>query len=212
MPAYQRLGRPGMPLVRALICCLLLGSAAAASIFSTASAQDNPYSASAPAADQSAGARAQGMRQTLSIVLARVSAQPAASYASLLERADNLVQQYGFEIDPATSKLMFKASFDKNGIDNALHAQGLPVFGVYAGTEEEIVTRISGIRTPRDYARTVNYLKGVAGVKRVAIDQFGRDQLLLRLRVEGGETRLSSALGSGSVLRRSADGYSLVGG
>lgn len=189
----------------ALFLTLILGGYAV-----MATAQDNPYSASVPVEDQSQKSQDKALRLTLASVLKNASGQSSASYSSILDRANSLVQQYSFVTDPASGALMFRASFDPRGIDNALRAQGLSVFGVQAAAEEEVVTQVSGIRTPRDYSRTLASMQAVPGVKSVRVDELAGDTLRLRLRIEGGESRLSGALASNAALRRSAEGYVLV--
>lgn len=153
-------------------------------------------------ADQGDAARDQGFAEALSQVLERVSGQPAGSpqLLPLLSRAPRLVQRYGYERDPATGQLLLIASFEPRGIDNALRAQRLPVWGGSARVAEDVELRLAGLRGIRDYGRGLAAIQSMPGVRQVSVSGADQSQLLLRVRIDGGSAALLAAP-SGALIR-----------
>lgn len=97
------------------------------------------YEARVPVPDQSPGLREQALRQALEAVLVRVTGSrslPAADAATLLARASNLVQGYGYEPSASGQGLQLKAQFDSRAVDALLRQQGLPVWGPNRATHQ----------------------------------------------------------------------------
>jgi hypothetical protein len=181
-----------------------------------ATSQGSGYEGRVVVADQSDAVRDEGLGQALAQVLERVSGQPAASpqLLPLLTRAPRLVQRYGYERDPATGQLMLAASFDPRGVDSALRAQRLPVWGSSgAQAAEDVDLRIAGLRGIRDYGRSLAAVQAMPGVRRVSVSGADQSRLLLRVRVDGGSAALLAAPPGALVRVADADGglvYSLT--
>ncbi|MGH8541307.1 MAG: DUF2066 domain-containing protein [Stenotrophobium sp.] len=161
------------------------------------------YSASVAVADQSDGARNQALRDALVIVIGRVSGDPSAASgraAPLLAQATSLVQQYSYQPDDK-GQLQLLASFDQRGLDSAVRSLGLPVWGIAAAAVDTVVLSLSGVTTPRQYARLITYLSSQPGVKNLAVNEIAGTTLSLSLRAEGGAQRLLGAVGVGNVLK-----------
>jgi hypothetical protein len=183
---------------RFLLAATMLGLAASAAQAQTA----EDYSASVVVADQGAEARDQGLREALGIVASRVSGTPLSTRAApVLARPATLVQQYSYGNNDK-GELLLVASFDPHAVDAALKAQGLPVWGINAAASEDIALSISGVTTPRAYARALGYVRGLPGVKGVSVSALDGNVLHLRLRSEGGAARLAGAFSVGGVLKR----------
>ena len=88
------------------------------------------YEASVAVPDQSPGQREPALRRALESVLVRVTGQrhPGAALG-VLDRANVLVQGYGYEKDPDGKGLRLRAQFDPRAVDAALRAVGVPVWG-----------------------------------------------------------------------------------
>ena len=97
------------------------------------------YTGDVPVPDQSDGARAEGLRNALSQVLAKLSGDPGAAsrenLAKALTEADRYVQQYSYRQEvindngkPAI-KLALVATFDRVALDRLLRDGGLKVMG-----------------------------------------------------------------------------------
>jgi len=153
------------------------------------------YEGRVAVADQSDAAREQGLGEALAQVLERVSGQPAGSpqLLPLLGRAPRLVQRYGYERDPATGQLLLAARFDPRGVDNALRAQRLPVWGGSVRAAEDVELRLSGLRGIRDYGRGLAAIQSMPGVRQVSVSGADQSQLLLRVRIDGGSAALLAA-------------------
>lgn len=181
-------------------------AAAALCVATAATAQVlDTYQATVKVENQGAAARDKALREALSGVLARVSGQPALSSsgrtAPILARASSLIRSVSYVPDE-NGAMQLLAVFEPNAVDAALKQQGLPVHGVAGATLEAVSLRVSGISSPRDYARVLAHLRGLPGVKNPGVTAASGDSLTLGLRVEGGSARLAGALGVGGVLRR----------
>lgn len=187
----------------ALLAAILLGIAT----FSAQAQTADDYVASAAVADQSPASRDKGLRDALSIVLSRVGGAQAtgAKVAPLLARPDALVQQFDFGNNDKNEMLII-VTFNQPAVDAALKAQGLAVWGISAGPVDDVAVSISGITTPRGYARVLNYLRAQPGMKSVSVTVFAADTMHLRIRNEGGAARLAGALSVGGMLKRLDNG------
>ncbi len=187
----------------ALLGAILLGIAT----FSTQAQTADDYVASAPVADQSPASRDKGLRDALGIVLGRAGGAQAtgAKVAPLLAKPELLVQQFDFGNNDK-GELLIIATFNQAAVDAALKAQGLAVWGVSAGPVDDVSVSISGITSPRAYARALNYLRTQPGMKNVSVTVFAADTMHLRIRNEGGAARLAGALSVGGVLKRLDNG------
>lgn len=166
------------------------------------SAQFNPYEASVAVADQSTATRDAGLREALSEVIGRVSGEASLGQAGpILARAPQLVQRYGFQRDEY-EQLKLTAAFDPRAVEAALKAQNLPVFGVLAGPVEDVGVVVTNVRSGADYARVLATLRAVPGVKALQVLGAGGDRVDLRVRAEGGASRLAGAVSIGGVLVR----------
>lgn len=114
--------------IRPFLLAILL----AASLPAAATGPRNFYEASVPVTDQGPDSRGPALRRALEIVLVRVTGQSSlpVETASLLQRATDLVQGYGYEAAPSGGGLRLHAQFDPRAVDAALRSQGLPVWGV----------------------------------------------------------------------------------
>ncbi len=159
-------------------------------------------------ADQGDAARDQGLGEALAQVLERVSGQPAASpqLLPLLTRAPRLVQRYGYERDPATGQLLLVASFDPRGVDNALRAQRLPVWGGSTRAAEDVELRLTGLSGIRDYGRGLAAIQSLPGLRQLSVSGADQSQLLLRVRIDGGSAALLATPPPGLVRVADANG------
>lgn len=163
------------------------------------------YEGRAPLADQSPAQRDKALREALSQVLARVSGATGIAgsgrTAGILARANSLLRSVSYDnSDPAQPVLV--ASFNPAAVEEALKQAGLPVWGVLAGQLEDVELRITGVDSPRAYARAMASLQGLPMVKSLFVAEALNQTLYLRLQVEGGAGRLSGALSVTNVLRR----------
>ncbi|HEY1075414.1 MAG TPA: DUF2066 domain-containing protein [Fontimonas sp.] len=199
--------------ILALLGAALAGSPAQAQLAGTAQA----YEARIPVADESDAARGPALRLALSEVVARVSGPAAPMQASsLLDQASALVQRFGYQKEVDNS-LVLVAAFDGTAVERRLKAMGLPVWGVYAASVEEVQMQVSGIRSGADYLQLMTTLQGLPNVRGVDAVRAAGDLVELRVRAEGGAGRLSGALMSnGRLVRDTAAGaelaYRLIGG
>ncbi len=155
----------------------------------------NPYEARVPVADQSLPARDRALQEALTQVVNRVGGDGAAiTAAALIARAPQLVQRYGYDVDPLTRQLELVASFDARSIESQLRASGVAVWGVNAAPVEEVRLSIDGLRSAQDYAGVIARLRSLPGVRNLQVVSASGGQLDLRLRAEGGAQRLSGAL------------------
>lgn len=155
----------------------------------------DPYEGRVAVADQSPASRDRGLREALAQVVERVSGPGAsAGAASVLARAGQLVQRYGFDSDESGA-LQLVASFDRNAVDGQLRGLGLPVWGYSAAPAEDTAVTVSGLARSEDYAKVMAALRAVPGVRRIAVQGAEADRLLLEVRAEGGAERLLAALG-----------------
>lgn len=167
----------------------------------TPPAAANPYSAVVPVADQSAAARSKALRNALQIVLTQVSGGTPASRTQLGDAA-RLVRQYGYLPDPSGGGLLLQADFDPRAVDSALREHGLPIFGVAAGSVEDLVIEVSGILSARDYSRALGQLRGIPGVREAQIQEVSMGVARFLVSAEGGEGRIAGATSVGDVMVR----------
>ncbi|PTU32876.1 DUF2066 domain-containing protein [Stenotrophobium rhamnosiphilum] len=182
-----------------LLAAILLGSATFGAQAQTA----DDYISSAVVTDQSPASRDKGLRDSLSIVLTRVGGAKAtgAKVALLLARADAFVQQFDYNNNDK-GELLIIATFDQPAVDAALKSLGFAVWGINTSPVDDVALSISGITNPRAYARALNYLRALPGMKNVSVLVLAGDVVYLRLRSEGGAARLTGALSVGGVLKR----------
>lgn len=183
----------------AFLGAILIGIASFAVQAQTA----DDYVASATVPDQSPASRDKGLRDALTIVLGRAGGPQAtgARIAPILAKPDLLVQQFDFGNNDKGEQQII-VTFDQAAVDAALKAQGLAVWGVNSGPVDDVAVSISGITTPRSYARVLSYLRSQPGMKNVSIIVFAENTMHLRVRSEGGAARLAGALSVGGVLKR----------
>jgi hypothetical protein len=187
----------------ALLGAILLGIATFGAQAQTA----DDYVASAVVADQTPASRDKGLREALSVVLGRAGGAEAtgARIAPLLSKPDLLVQQFDFSNNDKGEMLII-VTFNQVAVDAALKAQGFAVWGVNAGPVDEVAISVSGVTTPRAYARALNYLRAQPGMKNISVTVFAENTMHLRIRNEGGAQRLAGALSVGNVLKRLDNG------
>ena len=146
----------------------------------------NPYAAIVPVEDESQKSRDNGLRMALIHVLKGAVGRYDERTSSILAQASRLVQQYGFVRDEGSDALMFRAVFDSAAINQALRAQGLPVFGVDSNIIETWIVQVHGLRTTADYSKVLRHFTRIKGVRTVDVDDLRSDTLQLRMVVEGG--------------------------
>lgn len=187
----------------ALLGAILVGLASFGAQAQTA----DDYVASAVVPDQGPASRDKGLRDALTVVLGRAGGPQAtgAKIAPILAKPDVLVQQFDFGNNDK-GELLLIATFNQAAVDAALKAQGFTVWGVNAGPVDEVAVSISGVSTPRGYARVLNYLRTQPGMKSVSVAVFAENTMHLRIRNEGGAQRLAGALSVGGVLKRLDNG------
>jgi hypothetical protein len=156
----------------------------------------DPYEGRVPVPDQSADHREAGLRAALSQVLQRLSGELPPGSDAIVARASQLVQRYGYEVDPQTRQLQLVAAFDRRAVEGQLRALG----GTAIQPDEEVRLSVSGVNDAQDYVRVIRTLKALPGVSRVNVDAASGDRLDLRLRAQGGAGRVSGALFVGGAL------------
>lgn len=166
-----------------------------------AAVPENPYEAVVPVEDESNASRDKALRLALIEVLKRVVGRSDAATSSVLARATSLVQQYTFQRDEATSALSFRAVFDQSSVDDALKAEGLPIFGVDSGVVEAWIVQVRGLRTADDYARVLEHFGRIRGVRKVEVAEVSEQGVRLRMIVEGGTNRAIQLAEAGGLLR-----------
>ncbi|MGQ0501099.1 MAG: DUF2066 domain-containing protein [Panacagrimonas sp.] len=187
-------------------------AAAAAAASAPAPYTGNPYEAVVPVDDESDKSRDVGMRLALTEVLKRAVGRADPAFAPVLGRAPQMVQQYGFEKDPATAATQFRASFDAQAVDAALKQQRLPVFGVNPALIDAWIVEVDGLRDSADYARVLQLFTDMRGINRVDVDDLRDGHLRLRMIVEGGTERAAQLATAGGVLRSlGPDHYAVAG-
>lgn len=113
-----------------LSACFAAIALLVASLPATAIPMRGLYEASVPVPDQSPQQREPALRRALEAVLVRVTGQRHPGVASsLLDRANVLVQGYGYENAPGGTGLRLRAQFDPRAVDASLRALGVPVWG-----------------------------------------------------------------------------------
>ncbi len=162
---------------------------------------ENPYEAVVPVDDESNASRDKALRLALIEVLKRVVGRSDAATSSVLARASSLVQQYAFQRDEATSALSFRAVFDQSSVEDAIKAEGLPVFGVDPGVVEAWIVQVRGLRSADDYARVLEHFGRIRGVRKVEVAEISEQGLRLRMIVEGGTDRAIQLAEAGGLLR-----------
>ena len=188
----------------------------AAALAPPAAAPVNPYEAVVPVTDTSPTGQSAALREALATVLGAVTGLPDVRTRStvipILDQAAELVQSYGTERDPTTKAPMFRAAFDARAVDAALKRQGLPVFGLIAGTEQDWPVVVHGVGTFRDYARTLDALRRVRGVRNVAVQSVDGDALNLQVRFEGDAFALARGISASGSLRAAGESGAQLAG
>jgi uncharacterized protein len=78
-------------------------------------------------------------------------------------------------------------------------------FATQTGSAREVRLLVAGVDSLQDYARVVNYLRGLSPVRAAQVDSAREGELTLRLQVEGDPQGLSRLIIAGSVLRLADD-------
>lgn len=167
---------------------------------------DNPYGAIVAVPDESPKSRELGLRLALIQVLKGAVGRNDQATSPILGLAPRLVQQSTFLRDQTRPTPLFKAVFDPRAVDNALRAQGLPVFGIDPGLVEAWIVQVRGLRDAGDYSRVVRHFSRIGGVRRVDIDALDDELLKLRMIVEGGVDRAARLAEADSLIVRDEDG------
>lgn len=172
--------------VLALFAALLAGVAHAGGL----------YTAQVPVASQSEADRAEALKAALTQVIARVSGDAAAAarpdVAKAIGRADRYVQQFQYQQEaaadnPAETRLVLVAQFDRDAIDRVLGAgaaKEATTDGPAEAPEAAAGTFhvwVAGVRTPNDYARLMGALAGNNYVKDAQVELARGDGVQLRL-------------------------------
>jgi hypothetical protein len=179
-----------------IILCFLLSPMTLAQ----SPAPPNPYEGRVAVGDQSIPSRDRGLRDALSQVIARISGDAALVQAApLIARAPQTVQRYSYERTPEQS-LELVAAFDGRVLESQLRGLGLPIWGVAAAPPEDVRISVENIASAHDYARVLNLLRGLPGVRSVQVEGTVGDRIELRLRADGGSRRLSGALFANGTL------------
>lgn len=219
-PTFLHLRQPQATRIAALMLACALSATVSAQTPTTTRAGpatatnaplENPYLAIVPAESETDASRDTCLRLALIEVLRRAAGKRDAAFTPILARSASLVQHYGFERDPVTGALSFRAAFDPVAVDTALKQQGLPVFGLNAELVEAWITQVHGLHVAADYARVVDHFSRLRGVRRVDVTELRDDSLRLRMIVEGGLEDAAARAGDGGVLRADINGnYALV--
>jgi uncharacterized protein len=90
------------------------------------------------------------------------------------------------------------------GIDELADRQAQR-FATQPGTTREMRLRVGGVDSLADYARVLNYLRGLNPVRDVQVEGAREGELLLRVRVEGDPETLARVIAAGRQLRREQD-------
>ena len=173
---------------------------------------NNPYGAIVPVDDQSQASRDKGLRMALIHVLKGIVGRSDQSTSPILTLAPRLVQQYAFIPDAATSTVMLRAIFDRKAVEDALRAQGLPMFGVDSDVVEAWVVSVSGLRSVSDYSRVVRHFTRIRGVRRLDVDELCDDTVQLRMTVEGGVSLASVQAEKGGLIAPDGTGNYVLAG
>lgn len=111
---------------------LVLAVLACASSPAAAVTVSDLYVATVPVKNESASARADGIRRALAQVMVRVSGDPrVAKFAeseSILDQGRSLLQRYGYQRS-GKSNLLLRAVFEGPALETAMLDAGLPVWG-----------------------------------------------------------------------------------
>lgn len=167
---------------------------------------DNPYGAIVAVPDESPKSRELGLRLALIQVLKGAVGRSDQATSPILGLAPKLVQQSSFLRDETSDTPLFKALFDPRAVDNALRAQGLPVFGIDPGLVEAWIVQVRGLRDAGDYSRVVRHFSRIGGVRRVDVDELSDELLKLRMIVEGGVDRAARQAEADGLLLRDEGG------
>jgi hypothetical protein len=91
-------------------------------------------------------------------------------------------------------------------VDNALRAQGLPVFGLNPDLVEAWIVQVRGLDSAGDYSRVVRHFTRIRGVRKVDVDELHDDVLRLRMIVEGGVDRAAQLAEADGLIARDETG------
>jgi len=154
------------------------------------------YTAQVPVASQSEADRAEALKAALTQVIARVSGDAAAAtrpdVARAIGRADRYVQQFQYQQEaaadnPAETRLVLVAQFDRDAIDRVLGAGAAKEATPEGAAETPEAAAgtfhvwVAGVRTPNDYARLMGALAGNNYVKDAQVELARGDGVQLRL-------------------------------
>lgn len=168
---------------------------------------NNPYGAIVPVPDESPKSRDAGLRLALIQVLKGAVGRLDVATSPILGLAPKLVQKYAFLRDESADTPLFKAEFDPAAVDDALRAQGLPVFGINPDVVEAWVVQVGGLRSAGDYSRVLRHFSRIRGIRQVDVDALNDDQVTLRMVVEGGIGRVEMLATGDGLLRRDVNGH-----
>lgn len=191
------------------LLAVLFGLAGAASAQTAPQAQTlpgNPYGAIVPVPDESPKSRDLGLRLALIQVLKGAVGRTDQATSPILALAPKLVQQSTFLRDETSDTPLFKAVFDSRAVDNALRAQGLPVFGLNPDLVEAWIVQVRGLDSAGDYSRVVRHFTRIRGVRKVDVDELHDDVLRLRMIVEGGVDRAAQLAEADGLIARDETG------
>lgn len=181
--------------------------------FSPAHAQSvEDYTVSIVVPDQSDEARDAALRDALKTVIRRISGNEAAAssrIAPLLGRVQTQIKQYSYASN-AKDETQLSIVFDQATLDGELRSLGLVVWGnTGSNSVNEIALRINGVRSPQTYAKLLSTVRGLAGVKHIAVNEVGGGAVHLRVQSESSANKLAVALVNSRSFRRTDDGEAL---
>lgn len=168
----------------ALLLALLLAPLASAQ----SAARD--YTARIPIEADSAENREEALREALAEVLLRVSGVPAEP--RLLDQARRWVMHFGVVRDE--TGLGLQAGFDGRAIDNALRAEGLPVWGAYEGDLITLSVVVAGLRRPEHFGELLRRLETSPEIRSLSMSRLKADQVEFRVGTAAGAFAIDDAL------------------
>lgn len=167
---------------------LLLSLLVAPLVASHAATRD--YAARIPIEADTQENRAAALRAALAEVLLRVSGRSAPEH--LLDQAHAWVLHFGLDRDEVG--LGLRAGFDGRAIENALRAEGLPVWGAFEGDLMTLGVIVAGLQQPGHYAELMKRLENLAEIRSVSLASLRGDRLELRVSTAAGAYAIDEAL------------------